>query len=207
MKGIVYILTNPAMPGIVKIGLTTRGDLKQRLNELYTTGVPVPFDCVFACDVDNCEAVERALHIAFGPYRVNPKREFFKIEPEQPLAILKLFEKKEVTQEVNRELDATSTEIDRQASEKLKKQRRPPLDFHMMGIPNGSVLHFEGDDKGTTAEVIANKKVQFNGRETSLTQLTTELMGLDYAIQPTGYWSFNGKSLLDIYNEVYLTDQ
>lgn len=40
MKGLVYLLTNPAMPGIVKIGLTTRGDMKQRLNELFTTGVP-----------------------------------------------------------------------------------------------------------------------------------------------------------------------
>jgi hypothetical protein len=30
MKGLVYLLTNPAMPGIVKIGLTTRGDMKQR---------------------------------------------------------------------------------------------------------------------------------------------------------------------------------
>lgn len=88
MKGLVYLLTNPAMPGIVKIGLTTRDDMQQRLNELFTTGVPVPFDCVFACEVDDCKAVEDALHIAFGPNRIHPKREFFKIEPEQPLAIL-----------------------------------------------------------------------------------------------------------------------
>lgn len=57
MKGLVYLLTNPAMPGIVKIGLTTRGDMGQRLQELFTTGVPVPFDCVFACEVDNCAEV------------------------------------------------------------------------------------------------------------------------------------------------------
>ena len=46
--GIVYVLTNPAMPGIVKIGKTSRGSIDARLNELYSTGVPVPFECAFA---------------------------------------------------------------------------------------------------------------------------------------------------------------
>jgi hypothetical protein len=81
-KGIVYVLTNPAMPNIVKIGLTTRGDIQQRMNELFTTGVPVPFECAFACDVDDCEAVEKALHLAFRPNRIHPKREFFNLEPD-----------------------------------------------------------------------------------------------------------------------------
>lgn len=43
--GIVYVLTNPAMPGLVKIGMTTRSDIDARMKELYSTGVPVPFDC------------------------------------------------------------------------------------------------------------------------------------------------------------------
>jgi T5orf172 domain len=203
MKGLVYLLINPAMPGIVKIGLTTRGDMKQRLQELFTTGVPVPFDCVFACEVDNCDEVERALHIAFGPNRIHPKREFFQLEPEQPLAILKLFQKKETTDEVNHVLDGSSTPLDREAGEKLKKQRRPPLDFYVMGIPDGSVLSFHGTEEEKTAAVCSNKKVRYNGKEYSLTQLTSELMGLDYSIQPTPHWSYHGRSLLDIYNEAY----
>ena len=43
--GIVYVLTNPAMPGIVKIG-KTHASLGSRLSQLYSTGVPVPFECV-----------------------------------------------------------------------------------------------------------------------------------------------------------------
>jgi hypothetical protein len=203
MKGLVYLLTNPAMPGIVKIGLTTRGDMSQRLNELFTTGVPVPFDCVFSCEVDDCAAVERALHIAFGPNRIHPKREFFKLETEQPLAILKLFQRKETTAEVNQILDAGSTPLDREAGEKLNRQRRPPLDFHVMGIPNGSLLTFLGDETGTTAVVCSNKKVVYEGFEYSLSQLTSKLMGLDYAVGPTPRWSYNGRILLDIYNESY----
>ena len=43
MPNIVYVLTNQAMPGIVKIGMTERDDVQRRMNELYSTGVPLPF--------------------------------------------------------------------------------------------------------------------------------------------------------------------
>ncbi len=67
--GIVYVLTNPVMPGIVKIGMTERSDIDKRLRELYTTGVPVPFECAYACKVDpaDCAKIEKALHKAFEP--------------------------------------------------------------------------------------------------------------------------------------------
>jgi hypothetical protein len=80
-NGIVYVLTNPAMPGLTKIGMTTQEEITSRLNQLYTTGVPVPFECVYACQVKDCDRVEAAFHLGFGNVRINPKREFFKIEP------------------------------------------------------------------------------------------------------------------------------
>ena len=49
-KGIVYVLSNPAMPDIVKIGKTR--DINQRLSSLYSTGVPLPFKCVYAKEVE-----------------------------------------------------------------------------------------------------------------------------------------------------------
>ena len=83
MFTIVYVLTNPAMPGIVKIGKTTRDNPQVRMNELYTTGVPLPFECAIAINTEDEQAsnLEIALHTAFGPYRLNPSREFFEIEP------------------------------------------------------------------------------------------------------------------------------
>ncbi len=55
--GIVYLLTNPVMPGLVKIGMTTQEDIERRMRELYTTGVPVPFECQFACKVQKTDSV------------------------------------------------------------------------------------------------------------------------------------------------------
>jgi hypothetical protein len=58
---IVYVLTNPAMPGLIKIGMTTQMEVEARMKQLYSTGVPVPYDCAFACQVKDASEVERAL--------------------------------------------------------------------------------------------------------------------------------------------------
>ena len=99
MPNIVYALTNAAMPGIVKIGMTDRDDIRRRMSDLYTTGVPLPFDCVVAREIDGREAleIENALHTAFGPNRVNSSREFFQIDPEQVQALLRVMPDRDVT--------------------------------------------------------------------------------------------------------------
>ena len=100
--GIVYLLTNPVMPGLVKIGMTAQEDIDKRMRELYTTGVPVPFECKYACKVktSDCFKIEKALHKAFDPQRVNQNREFFRINVEQAQAILELFHHEDVTEDL-----------------------------------------------------------------------------------------------------------
>src|SRR5438552_2916336 len=93
---VVYVLTNAAMVGLIKIGITSQTDLEVRLKQLYTTGVPVPFECFYACKVRTAKPVEQALHFAFSGYRVNPNREFFRMEPEKAKAILDLLKIEEV---------------------------------------------------------------------------------------------------------------
>jgi len=200
-NGMVYVLTNAAMPGIVKIGLTTRDKIDNRLKELFKTNVPVPFKCEFACKVDDCRKVESALQIAFRPYRF-PQREFFKIDPDQAIAILKLLEIREITDEINQEIKESTTKEERDAGEKLEKQRRPPLNFKDMGILIGSRLKFTEDD--SEVEVVGDKKVKYLGETYSLTSLTKKLLKLEYAVQPTGYWLFNGKNLKEKYEETYV---
>jgi hypothetical protein len=201
--GIVYILANPAMPGLVKIGKTTN-EIHNRLNDLNTTGVPFPFDCLCACEVDDCGLVETSLHKAFYPYRVNPKREFFEIDPEQAIVILRLFSKKDITPAVTAEIDKSVSTAEKEAAENYKK-RRPPLNFAQMGIPIGAKLVFTYSDVVAEAYVSSDRKVRLSDsdEEKSLTQLTREILDLDYNMQPTRYWSYEGKSLNVYYNETY----
>ena len=196
---IVYVLTNPAMPGLVKIGRTSQEDTATRLSQLYSTGVPVPFELKFACRVQNPDEVELALHTAFGPQRINPKREFFRIDPEQAIAILRLLHTEDATAEVA----AQTTGIDEQslAAGDVLRARRPNLDFHEMGIPDGSKL--ECPAKGVEAVVVGSKRVRLGDAELSLTAATRQVLQLDYSVQPSPHWTYNGRLLRDIYDETY----
>lgn len=205
--GIVYVLTNPAMPGLVKIGLTTKDSVDDRMKELFNTSVPVPFECEYACKVNDCVALEKALHIAFHPNRINPGREFFSIQPEQAIAILKLFDKGDITKEIKAEIDHDLTDIDKEAGEKLKLIRRPPLNFTEMNIPIGAKLIYVKDEGNVEVTVCSDRKVLHKGKETSLTAVTRELLGLKYSVSPGIYWLYNGKTIHDIYDETYTIEE
>jgi hypothetical protein len=199
-QGIVYILTNPSIPNMIKIGMTTHEDVKMRMAQIYTTGVPLPFECVYAAKVANHDKVEKALHIAFGPDRVNPKREFFEIEPSQAIAIIKLMEIEDVTPKVAQEKEQVD-EIDREAGEAYAKKKRPNLNFSEMGIPVGSELVSVAN--GEVITVAGDRAVNFRGEETSLTNATRIILGNGYHVAPGPYWTYNGKKIRDIYNETY----
>lgn len=201
--GIVYVLSNRAMPGLVKIGMTTRHELDARLKELYTTGVPVPFDVEYACEVKacNCVKLEKALHTAFEPNRLNVNREFFQIKKEQAIAILEIFNEKDVTTEVSDEMN-NDLNADDIASKNKATRHRPPLNFSQMGIPMGSTLTYNADPS-VSVTVIGDKKVEYLGEETSLTAVTTKLLNSKYGVQPTPRWSFNGTNLQEIYDATY----
>ncbi len=206
-KQIVYVLTNPSMPGLVKIGKTTQLEIDDRMKQLYSTGVPVPFECAFACNVKDATEVEKAIHFAFGLNRINPNREFFKVDPERIIAILKLLKVDEITQQVEKVIDNEVQKIDHESGEKLKASRRPTMNYETLGIPKGSILKFK-DDKAE-AVVLDGRKIVFKDEEMSLTNATRIVMGLDekYPIQPAPYWYFNGISINQIYEEYYSREE
>ena len=198
--GLIYVLTNEAMPGLIKIGITG-SDPNSRADQLYTTGVPVPFTVEFAGEVPNPRPVEQALHNAFRDHRINPKREFFEIEPDQPIEMLRAFGVTDVTSTVANEIESSASEGERNSRDRLRN-RRPPLNFLEMGIPIGSQLTFEGDGE-TTVTVTNERQVTLNDTPYSLTGATRTLKGLDYSIQPTPHWRYQGRLVQDIYNETY----
>lgn len=202
--GIVYLLTNPVMPGLVKIGMTTQKDIDKRMKELYTTGVPVPFECQFACRVkkSDCSKIEKALHTAFEPQRVNANREFFRIQVVQAKAILELFHHTDVTDEVSDEIKNDLTEDDKTASLKARIHR-PALNFYEMGIQKGDILEWK-DNPTIRVTIDSERKVIYNGEEVSISTLSAQLKGYKSKhIAPGPHWIYKERLLSDIYDETY----
>jgi hypothetical protein len=77
--GYLYVLVNPAMEGLVKIGKTIRSP-RQRANELGSvTGIPTPFILVFDVHVEDLDEAERYVHAELEDQRVSSNREFFRV--------------------------------------------------------------------------------------------------------------------------------
>ena len=83
--GFVYILENESMPGILKIGMTTRNPL-HRAEELYTTGVPSPFTVAFAMYSSDARQSELLVHEDLDEVRCSADREFFRVDLEQAIS-------------------------------------------------------------------------------------------------------------------------
>ena len=167
MSVIVYVLINPAMPDLIKIGKTTRDDLQARMKELYTTGVPLPFDCTIAVEVEEKgDELEKALHVTFEPHRLSRSREFFQVGSSQVEAILKIWpDARDVTPEIERDLDKDLSSEEKEDARKFKRRNhRPNLNFRVMGIPDGSEL-VSTNGAHEKAIVIGEKKVSFRGEK------------------------------------------
>lgn len=199
-KGYIYVLGNEAMPDIYKIGRTD--NIERRLNDLFNTSVPFPFDCVYACEVDDMEKVESHIHDAFITDRLNPKREFFKLDPVRVIKVLELVGHGDISSSFNNKTTDNITKEDITAKEKYEK--RPKYNFKELGVPidSDAVITYT-EDSNITAIVKDIRKVEYNGEELSLTALTKKLLGLSYNVAPLPYWTYNGKNLSDVYEELY----
>ena len=194
-SGHVYLLTNPVMPGLIKIGFTTSPDVEIRMKQIYSTGVPLPFECVYSKRLDNYKEAENALHVAFGSTRVNPKREFFRIDPACVMAIL------EILPGVEEEIpeDAGNTEdTDKEALEKDKKRRRGIFRFSTVRIKPDTVLTWRRNPD-ITCTVYDDRNVLFEGNVTSLSD-AAKIVNLREghkctAMPGTDWWMYEGQTL------------
>ena len=202
MSSIVYALTNEAMPGIIKIGRTSGDSPRVRMDALYNTSVPLPFECAVAIKIaDEYGAkLEKALHKAFAPDRVNPSREFFWMDHERVRAILEVWpDCEDVTMEVNREEGTIDADAVKQA-----RIRRPNMNFVEMGIPKGGVLVSVNDEE-EEAVIVNERRVCFRGEDMYLTKATRLALGLSPSQTPfvRYQWTYEDRNLSEIYEETY----
>jgi len=198
MPEVVYILTNEAMPGLIKIG-RTNGEVVERVRQLDTTPTPLPFECFYAAEVSDANKVEKAIHEAFGDHRVRKNREFFKLSPDKPKAIIELLCLKNVTPGV----EIFSEPDDQEALGEAKK-RRATFSFRLVGIEPGCVLQSVFDD-AITCTVKDDRRVEFRGEEQSLSGSALKIAhekGLGWsAVAGPDYWKYEGKTLSELREE------
>jgi hypothetical protein len=198
MPGIVYVLTNAAMPGLIKIGITD-SDVADRIKGLDNTSVPIPFECFYAAQVAEPAKVERAIHEAFGDNRIRKSREFFRISPDKPKAIIELLCLKNVTP--GQEL---VTDAEDQDALNEERKRRSNFRFSLIGIKPGTELQSVFDDD-ITCTVKDDRWVIFRGEEHSLSSSALEIAhekGLGWVtIAGPQYWKYNGKTLSELREE------
>lgn len=199
-NGIVYVLTNEAMPGLVKIGFTTN-ELKVRIRELDGTGVPLPFECFCAFEVNDCRKVEQLVHDIFCDHRVRAKREFFKISPERVRSALTLTGGKDITVVVS---DIVTTPEEKEILNAVRK-KAPSATFDMIGIKPGTILEFS-KDPNRTCKVINDKKVELDGEIMSVSASALKILhDLGYTwrtVNGWSHWSFRGKTLDEYFHNM-----
>ncbi len=90
--GVVYILVNDSMPGLVKIGYTL-DTAEARAKELSGhSGVPVPFRVVWTTEkIPEPRVVEQKVHERISSLRASAGREFFRIDSESAIVVIKEF--------------------------------------------------------------------------------------------------------------------
>lgn len=89
--GLVYVLTNKSMPGLVKIGYSHKDKLENRIRSLSSkTGVPIPFDLEGYIYAEDPKALESYIHSFLDQkgLRFNNKREFYQVAPKVALNLL-----------------------------------------------------------------------------------------------------------------------
>ena len=200
-EGIIYVLTNEAMEGYVKVGRTK--NLDDPLRSLYNSSIPYPFHREKAVKVADMIALEKALHDVLDTCRANPNREFFEVSPEKIFKILDTLAIEDVTPIS----DLVENEADKIAIQRKKSQRPAIQMITMLGLEKGQLLTNDAAPN-ETCSVASDRSVIFRDEEISLTAARNILkeeydLGGCARAAATVLWKCNGVPLRQLYIDAY----
>ena len=196
----IYIMTNPAYPGYVKIGATNRPVEERRVELSGQTGVMFDFETYATYETPTDLTTEgkgklkdTKLHHLIDKLnptlRANQKREFYKMTPEEALDLLTAIA--EIAGNVDKIVKYAEDDVTDGS-----KARRSPFSFKSAQIPFGSELTFTENDE-IKATVYNDRQVEYNGKVTSVSDLARTLLDLNHPVQGTLYFMYEGETLSD----------
>lgn len=191
-KGYIYIMTNPCLNNMVKIGYAK--DVEKRRKQLSTTALPYEYE-VYATYETPGNLEDKKLYKLIdnlnSDLRVSKDREFFVMSAEDAYELL----------EAIAIISGSQNKLKKLISNGIKeehKKKRPPVNFAKCNIPVGAELIFI-DDKNVKVYVVDERKVQYDGELTSLSAVASNLKG--YKVADPMYFSYNGKTVYEIAEE------
>lgn len=195
-KGFIYIMTNPALKDMVKIGYAT--DVENRRKQLSTTALPYEYE-VYATYETSGNLEDKKLHKMIDnlnpDLRVTSNREFFVMSPQEAYELLESIAVISGTKEKLKRVKLIET--------KKQKVRKPPVNFAKCGIPVGAKLVFT-EDPSVVATVVSDRKVEYNNEITSLSAISDRIKG--YSTPGPAFFTYNGKKVCDIAAETQWKD-
>ena len=195
-KGYIYIMTNPALKDMVKIGYAT--DVEARRKQLSTTALPYDYE-VYATYETPGNLEDKKLHKLIDnlnpDLRVTKNREFFVMSPEEAYELL----------ETIAIISGTKDKLKkaRVKEEKKQKVKKPPVNFFKCGIPEGAELVFI-EDPSVVVTVVGERKVLYKDEITSLSAVSDSIKG--GSTQGPRYFTYNGKTVSQIAHETQWKD-
>lgn len=190
-KGYIYIMTNPALKDMVKIGYAK--DVEQRRQQLSTTALPYEYD-VYATYETSGKLEDKKLHKLIDnlnpDLRVSKNREFFIMTPEDAYELLEAIAI--ISDSVGKLKKCKRDE--KKAAEQASK--RPSINFYKCGLKDGDELVYV-NDPSVKVYVQGEHKVLYNEELTSLSAIVKELK---HAKSSSGipYFTYNGENLSEI---------
>lgn len=195
-KGFIYIMTNPALKDMVKIGYAT--DVETRRKQLSTTALPYEYE-VYATYETSGNLEDKKLHNMIDnlnpDLRVTSNREFFVMTPQDAFDLLEAIATISGTKDKLKKINVL--EVNKQ------KVHKPPVNFFKCGIPTGAELVFI-EDSSVVAKVVGERKVEYNGEITSLSAISDRIKG--YPTAGPSFFTYNGKKVSDIAKETQWKD-
>ncbi|MCK9289410.1 MAG: GIY-YIG nuclease family protein [Bacteroidales bacterium] len=205
IKGYVYVLTNPSFrDDWVKIGKSKRlPDVRGK--ELSNTAVPLDYEVYATLHTERFNEAEKMIHNfidKISDLRINKRREFFNISPEDIYDILVNI-KELLGDEAILELKGDNVEVADEIKKGNKRKVSQRFDFYSRGLKDGDIIQFI-DDPSIKAIVQGERTVIFENKTWYLSPLVRELYSRNNAVNPSGayqgpaYFTFNGIKLTEL---------
>lgn len=142
MKGWVYIISNPSMPGLIKVGHSTK-DPELRAQELNHTGAPHPYVVEYEMLIEDPFRVERQAHKALQDFR--ERKEWFRCSCEEAIVAIQSVAGCQIISETFKRANREQAEKRRKDQEEAQSRRKlldSQIGLQEIGVQSkyGSVL-------------------------------------------------------------------